>query len=117
MSLVQLQDKRLPGPGPQRLVIEAYMMLDRDGDGVAKRFRIIKAGNALLDIEEVDRQPFIPFVPLPIPHAFLRQNFADKLCDTQNAQNGPDQAQSWTTPFTNNPRYMVVKGGSQTHAN
>ena len=33
------------------MVCEAYMMLDKDGEGTAKRYKIIKAGNALLDIE------------------------------------------------------------------
>ena len=68
------------------MVYEAYMMLDREGDGVARRYKIMKAGNALLDIEEVDRLPFVTFSPLPIPHSFYGSNFAEKLCDTQNAR-------------------------------
>ena len=92
------------------MVYEAYMMLDRDGDGVAKRFRIIKAGNALLDIEEVDRLPFVTFSPLPIPHAFYGSNFAEKLCDTQNARTVLTRSILDHAVLTNNPRYMVVKG-------
>ena len=49
------------------------MVVDIEGTGEAKLHKIIKAGNALLDVEEVDRKPFI-FVPLPIPHAFFGSN-------------------------------------------
>ena len=93
------------------LVIEAYMVVDIEGTGEAKLHKIIKAGNALLDVEEVDRKPFIAFVPLPIPHAFFGSNFADRLCATQNAQTVLTRSILDHAMITNNPRYMVVKGG------
>ena len=52
------------------LVIEAYMMVDIEGTGTATLHRILKAGHALLEVEETDRKPFITFCPLPIPHSF-----------------------------------------------
>ena len=93
------------------LVIEAYMVVDIEGTGEAKLHKIIKAGNALLDVEEVDRKPFIAFVPLPIPHAFFGSNFADRLCATQNAQTVLTRSILDHAMITNNPRYLVVKGG------
>jgi len=93
------------------LVYEAYIMLDVEGTGVAKLHKIIKAGNALLHKEEVDRRPFVTFVPLPIPHAFYGSNFADKLCATQNARTVLTRSILDHAMITNNPRYMVVKGG------
>ena len=92
------------------MVYEAYMMLDRDGDGVAKRYKIIKAGNALLDIEEVDRLPFVTFSPLPIPHSFTAVTLPRKLCDTQNASTVLTRSILDQAVLTNNPRYLVVKG-------
>ena len=92
------------------MVYEAYMMLDREGDGVAKRYKIIKAGNALLDIEEVDRLPFVTFSPLPIPHSFYGSNFAEKLCDTQNARTVLTRSILDQAVLANNPRFLVVKG-------
>ena len=68
------------------MVYEAYIMLDVEGEGVAKLHRVVKAGNAILDIEQVDRRPFVTFCPLPIPHSFYGSNFAEKLCATQNAR-------------------------------
>jgi hypothetical protein len=93
------------------LVIEAYMMVDIEGTGEAKLHRILKAGNALLDVEQVDRKPFVAFVPLPIPHSFYGSNFADKLCATQNARSVLTRSILDHAVIANNPRYMVVKGG------
>ena len=53
------------------LVIEAYMVVDIEGTGEAKLHKIIKAGNAPLDVEEVDRKPFIAFGP-PLPRPAVR---------------------------------------------
>ena len=52
------------------------MIVDIEGTG--KAAQIIKAGHALLDVEEVDRKPFIAFVPLPIPPSLTRTS--DELC-------------------------------------
>ena len=40
------------------MVYEAYIMLDTEGEGIAKLHRIVKAGNVILDKEQVDRRPF-----------------------------------------------------------
>ena len=60
---------------------------------------------------EVDRMPFCVFTPLPIPHAFYGSNFADKLIGTQNARSVLTRSILDHAVMTNNPRYMVVKGG------
>ena len=93
------------------LVYEAYIMLDTEGTGVAKLHRVVKAGNVLLEKEEVKRRPFITFCPLPIPHTFYGSNFAEKLISTQNAKTVLTRSILDHTVITNNPRYMVVKGG------
>ena len=93
------------------MVYEAYLMLDMDGEGIAKLHRIVKAGNVILDKEQVDRRPFVVFCPLPIPHSFYGSNFADKLCATQNARTVLTRSILDHAMITNNPRYMVVKGG------
>jgi hypothetical protein len=93
------------------MVYEAYIMLDVEGEGIAKLHRVVMAGNVILDIEEVDRRPFITFCPLPIPHSFYGSNFADKLCATQNARTILTRSILNHATITNNPRFMVVKGG------
>ena len=64
-----------------------------------------------MECEEVDRLPFVAFVPLPIPHAFHGNNFADKLVAIQNARTILTRSILDHAMVTNNPRYTVVKGG------
>ena len=79
--------------------------------GYATLHRILKAGNALLEVEEVERKPFVAFCPLPIPHSFYGSNFADRLCATQNARTVLTRSILYASVVSTNPRYMVTKGG------
>lgn len=91
-------------------VYECYIELDTDGTGETCLYKIIKAGNVILDKEEVDRKPFIAYVPLPIPHSFYGSNFAAKVIPIQNARTVLMRGILDHTVVTNNPRYQVVKG-------
>lgn len=93
------------------MVYEAYIYLDVEGTGVAELYRVVKAGNQLLEQERVQRHPFIAFVPLPTPHSFYGNNFADKVVATQNARTVLTRSILDHAMITNNPRYTVVKGG------
>ena len=93
------------------MVHEAYIKLDIEGTGIAELYKVTKAGNVLLDYEQVDRRPFVTFCPLPTPHAFYGSNFADRLCSTQNARTVLTRSILDHAVLTNNPRYMVTKGG------
>lgn len=93
------------------MVHEAYIMLDVDGSGVAELHRVIKAGNVLLLKEKTSRKPFVTFVPLPVPHSFYGNNYADKVVATQNARTILTRSILDHAMITNNPRYTVVKGG------
>ena len=93
------------------MVYEAYIMLDCEGTGVAELYRVIKAGNVLLEKEKVSRKPFVTFVPLPVPHSFYGNNFADKVVATQNARTVLTRSILDHAMITTNPRYTVVKGG------
>ena len=68
------------------LVYEAYINLDPEATGTASLYRVVKAGNQILEMEKVDRRPFVVFTPLPTPHSFYGANFAAKLIATQNAK-------------------------------
>ena len=95
----------------QVTVVEAYIELDVEGTGTADLYRVVKASNILLEKEMVSRRPFVAFVPLPIPHAFHGNNFADKLVGIQNARTVLTRSILDHAMVTNNPRYTVVKGG------
>jgi hypothetical protein len=92
------------------MVYEAYILLDVEGTGIAELYKVIKAGNVLLEKEKVSRKPFVTFVPLPTPHSFYGNNFADKVVATQNARTVLTRSILDHAMITNNPRYTVVKG-------
>ena len=95
----------------QVTVVEAYLPLDPDGSGTTDLYRVVKVGNVMLSKDIVTRMPFVAFVPLPIPHAFHGNNFADKLVAIQNARTVLTRSILDHAMVTNNPRYTVVKGG------
>lgn len=91
-------------------VHECYIRIDMEGNGYPKLWKVTKAGKHILDKEEISRHPFIPFVPLPVPHAFYGSNFAAKVIPIQNARTVLMRGILDHTVITNNPRYQVVKG-------
>lgn len=95
----------------QVTVYESYIMLDKMGTGVAELYKVIKAGNSLLECERCMRRPFVAFVPLPIAHAFYGSNFGAKVIPIQNARTVLTRSILDHAMITNNPRYVVTKGG------
>lgn len=91
-------------------VHECYIRIDLEGNGYPKLWKITKAGKHILSKQEIDRLPFVPFVPLPIPHAFYGSNYASKVIPIQNARTILMRGILDHTVITNNPRYQVVKG-------
>jgi hypothetical protein len=90
---------------------ELYVYLDMEGDGSTKLYKVMRAESTILDIEEMGRHPFFPFVPLPIPHSFFGNNFAARIIPTQNANTVLTRSILDHSALTNNPRYQVLKGG------
>lgn len=92
-------------------VYECYVELDCEGTGRAELYKVIKAGNVILEKTDVTRKPYIAFVPLPVPHSFWGNNFGTKVVPTQNARTVLTRSILDHAMITNNPRYMVTKGG------
>lgn len=90
---------------------ELYVYLDINGTGRTKLYKVMRGENVILEIEEVNDHPFIPFVPLPIPHSFFGNNYADRVIPTQNAKTTLTRSILDHSALTNNPRYQVLKGG------
>ena len=90
---------------------ETYVKMDmRDGRGV-RLWKICHAGHILLDKQEVERAPFMAFVPLPIPHTLYGNNFAARVIPAQNARTVLTRAILDHASVTTNPRWGVLKGG------
>ena len=92
-------------------VYESYVRLVLDKKKGERLYRIVTAHGTLLDKEEVDKAPFIPFVPLPVPHLFFGNNFAQRVIPYQNARTVLTRGVLDHTAITTNPKYAVVKGG------
>ncbi|WP_316235063.1 MULTISPECIES: hypothetical protein [unclassified Bradyrhizobium] len=90
---------------------ESYIRMDMgDGKGVCL-WKVCHAGTTVLSKEEVDKAPFLAFIPLPIPHVFYGYNYAARVIHTQNARTVLMRGVLDHTAITTNPRYMVVNGG------
>ena len=92
-------------------VNECYLKVRLKGDSYAKYYKILRLGKLTLDKQEVSDHPFVAYVPLPIPHSFYGNNFANRIIPTQNVRTALTRAIVDHAAITVNPRYQVLKGG------
>lgn len=90
---------------------ESYVRMEIETSKGVRLYKVCHAGTTILDYEEVDKAPFIAYIPLPIPHVFYGNNFAARVIHTQNARTVLFRGVLDHTAITTNPRYMVVNGG------
>ena len=66
-------------------VIEAYLKIDFDGDGIAELRQVILSGMTILSNEEIDEIPFSAWTPIPMPHRseVAGMSAADAVMDLQ----------------------------------
>jgi hypothetical protein len=67
-------------------VKELYMRVDYDGDGIAELRKITRCGNAILDNEVCDEDPFVTICPIPEPHKFFGLSIADLAMEGQKTE-------------------------------
>jgi hypothetical protein len=91
---------------------ESYVRMKIDPKKGVRLYKICHAGDKLLgDPEEVDKAPFLAYVPLPVPGVFYGDNFAARVVPVQNAKTVLMRGILDHTAITTNPRYAVVNGG------
>jgi hypothetical protein len=90
---------------------ESYVRMQIDASKGVRLYKVCHAGNTLLDKQEVDKAPFLAYIPLPIPHVFYGNNFAARVIHTQNARTVLFRGVLDHTAITTNPRWAVVNGG------
>ena len=93
------------------MLYESYVTMVIDKSKGSRLYKVVHASTTLFDYEEVDRAPFIVFVPLPIPHLFYGNNFAHRVVPIQNARTVLARAILDHTAMTVTPRWGVVQGG------
>jgi len=96
-------------------IIECYLRLDVDGDGVAERRRIIVAGAArggvkVLSDEPCEDVPFAAWSPIREPHQVEGFSLADFVTDLQRIKSFTLRGVLDSLNLANHPRIGAVKG-------
>ena len=94
------------------LYTEAYMRIDKDGDGFAELRKICAIGDSyhVLSDEVVDEAPFAIFCPDPEPHMVIGQSMADQTMDLQLIKTNMVRALLDSLAGSIHPRTVVVEG-------
>ncbi|QJP10463.1 portal protein [Pseudomonas multiresinivorans] len=99
-----------PDESQERIwVLEAYLRVDYDEDGIAELRKVTMAGNTLLDNETVDLIPFVSITPIPLPHQFFGLSIADLSMESQKIKTSILRAQLDNMYLTVNGRYFAVQ--------
>lgn len=94
------------------MLYESYIRMTIDSKKGARLYRVCHVDSVLLEEpEEVDKAPFLCYVPLPVPHVFYGNSFAARVIASQNARTVLVRGVLDHTSITNNPRWQVVNGG------
>lgn len=91
-------------------VMECYIKVDYDEDGIAELRKITYAGKDILDNEEVDFVPFCSICPIPMPHKFFGQSLADRATDLQLIKSTVTRQILDNMYMVNSPRMAAVEG-------
>lgn len=101
-----------PADLSQRLItlVEAYMKVDFDGDGIAEYRRVVKAGKVVFENDVVDSHPFALFSPVLMPYKLVGLSFYDLIEDLQRIKTAITRQMLDSMYLANNPRTVVVDG-------
>lgn len=93
-------------------IVEAYIKVDFDGDGIAELRRVVIGSRDVIlenEIWEHDLPPFHTLTPVPIPHKFFGLSIADLTEDLQRIQSVLVRGQLDAQYIGNNPRWLFNK--------
>lgn len=101
-------------------VIEHYALMDYEGDGVARLYRVTTAGgeNEILkrdgreEILAVDEMPFAAMTPVIVTHRFWGKSMADLVVDIQRIKTALLRGMLDNIYLANNNRYIVSESGA-----
>lgn len=95
-------------PGLRRVwLLEEYVNVDLNDDGIAELLQVFRVGNVVLSIEEVEENPFAVFCPFPRAHRMVGNSLADKVMDIQRIRSVIMRQTLDGVYLTNNPRMWV----------
>jgi hypothetical protein len=105
----QEQESSGPEEGLMRVVevLDEYVTLDTDDDGLAEMRHIIRVGNEILVNEVVDDHPFADWTPNRMPHRWRGRSTADDVIDIQRIDSVLLRQMLDNLYLANNPRKYV----------
>ena len=88
-------------------LMEEYVRVDRDGDGIAELIKVSRVDATVLEIEEVDEQPFVVWTPFPRAHRMVGNSLADKVMQDQRVESVLTRQALDGVYQTNSPRLGI----------
>lgn len=88
-------------------ILDEYVRVDFDGDGVSELRRVVRAGDTILMNEPVDHAPFALLCPVPMPHKIYGRSVADLALEGQKVATAITRQTLDNLYKTNNPRPIV----------
>jgi len=89
-------------------VNECYIKVDYDGDGIVEWRKVVKAGNVVLENEEIDEPPFVVFTPLLMSHRMIGLGMYDLVGDLQRIKTALLRQVLDNAYLINNGRYLAL---------
>lgn len=91
-------------------LLEEYVRADRDGDGIAELLKVFRVADVILDVTEVDEQPFVVFCPFPRAHRMVGDSLAEKVMDLQRIRSVVTRQTIDGVMLSNRPRAQIDEG-------
>lgn len=91
-------------------VSRCFMKVDWDSDGKAELREIIYAGKEIASNEPAEEIPYADWCPVPMPHRFSGQSYADLVLDLQDIRTSLTRGSLDNLYLANNPMKEVVDG-------
>jgi hypothetical protein len=98
-----------PDPSMREVwVVECFIRMDEDGDGVAELRHIIMVGREIWIDEETDHINFAAITPIIMPHRWIGRSVAELVMDIQFTKSVLWRQMLNNLYLTNNPRKAVL---------
>ncbi len=88
-------------------VLDEYVRVDFDGDGISELRRVVRVGDTILLNEAVDEAPFALLCPVPMPHKIYGRSVADLALEGQKVSTAIIRQTLDNLYRSNNPRPEV----------
>jgi hypothetical protein len=112
-------DEGMNAANRQVLVIEHYIRMNYEGDGIARMYLVVTGEqnryltrDGEIDIREIDAIPMATMSPIPQPHRFYGRSVADMVIEIQQVKTAILRSMLDNMYMSTNPRPMVYENAS-----